>query len=56
MRAARRHPSDIGIQQFSMTWTAWGNRSMIFMALYLRAIIPDFRRFNLEIFAPQRGG
>src|SRR5207249_10266509 len=31
MRAARRQPSDIGIQQFSITRTALGNRLMIFI-------------------------
>src|SRR5580765_8150880 len=31
MRAARRHPSDIGIHEFSITRTAWGNRWMFFI-------------------------
>jgi hypothetical protein len=31
MRAARRQPSDIRIQQFSMTVTACGKRSTIFI-------------------------
>src|SRR6266481_8565807 len=50
MRAARRHPSGIGIQQFSMTRTAWGKRSMIFIDAPLALHYTGFLLVNLKIF------
>ena len=50
MRAARRLPSGMGIQQFSMTRTAWGKRSMIFIDAPFALYYTGFLLVNPKIF------
>src|ERR1044072_340727 len=53
IRAARRHPSDIGIQEFSITRTACGNRRMFFTTFlwWTLYLCRGLRRILRRVFA-----